>query len=265
MNDRRLVVLAVLTAIGGTAILGSASAGTLEPAAPPAPTERRDINHARALAGAITVGDSPGYPVSILDPGSYVLTGDLDVPADTAGIVINTHNVSIDLNGFSIKSAGGIAGDGISLGTSENVKIKNGTVLGFGGDGVSSDPQAAYARIVAVTTVSNSGSGLRLRGDSSVVERCVASMNGEYGIWVTNNIYVMNSLAWENICAGLLGGDGSGFRANVLRANNELPGETLEQVSGLATDMGNNYCHDMVSAPGAPCPAAAASAPCPPE
>jgi hypothetical protein len=40
---------------------------------------RIEINQAKALAGGVTPGDTPGFPVSITVGGSYVLTSDLDV------------------------------------------------------------------------------------------------------------------------------------------------------------------------------------------
>jgi hypothetical protein len=56
------------------------------------------INQARALAGGVTPGDAPGFPVIINAPGSYRLTGDLTVPdANIYGIFIDASFVQIDL------------------------------------------------------------------------------------------------------------------------------------------------------------------------
>lgn len=61
------------------------------------------INQANALAGNVTPGDTAGFPVTISQPGSYRLSGNLTVPdANTNAIEIASNNVSIDLNGFSI-------------------------------------------------------------------------------------------------------------------------------------------------------------------
>ena len=35
-----------------------------------------DINQARALAGGVTPGDTPGFPVTVSQSGSYRLTGE---------------------------------------------------------------------------------------------------------------------------------------------------------------------------------------------
>src|SRR5713226_8937081 len=61
------------------------------------------IDQSRALAGNVTPGDLPGFPVTIYLPGSYRLSGNLTVPdANTTAILITASNVALDLNGFSI-------------------------------------------------------------------------------------------------------------------------------------------------------------------
>src|SRR5208283_2371136 len=66
------------------------------------------IDQNRALAGGITPGDTPGFPVTISQTGSYRLTGNLTVPdVNTGGIVVTADHVTIDLNGFSIIGPGG--------------------------------------------------------------------------------------------------------------------------------------------------------------
>ncbi len=37
-----------------------------------------EINQASALAGGVTPGDSPGFPIHLNNSGAYRLTGDLD-------------------------------------------------------------------------------------------------------------------------------------------------------------------------------------------
>ena len=62
-----------------------------------------EINQARALAGGVTPGDVPGFPVTIDASGSYRLTGDLTAPdLDTTAIGVTADDVTIDLNGFAI-------------------------------------------------------------------------------------------------------------------------------------------------------------------
>src|SRR2546423_2519484 len=63
------------------------------------------IDQNRALAGNVTPGDTAGFPISITQPGSYRLSGNLTVPVSTNGIEILTSNVTIDLNGFSLSGS----------------------------------------------------------------------------------------------------------------------------------------------------------------
>src|SRR5438552_9500675 len=61
------------------------------------------IDQNRALAGGVTPGDTPGFPVTLSLPGSYRLTGNLTVPnANTTAIQIAANYVTVDLNGFTI-------------------------------------------------------------------------------------------------------------------------------------------------------------------
>src|SRR5947199_9680744 len=74
------------------------------------------INQSAALAGNVTPGDTPGFPVTISVPGSYKLSGNLTVPdANTDAIVIASSDVTFDLNGFSIIGPVVCSGVGASL------------------------------------------------------------------------------------------------------------------------------------------------------
>ena len=61
-----------------------------------------EINQTAALAGGVTPADTPGFPVTLSQPGSYVLTSNLVVSTEVIGIDVTADNVSIDLNGFSL-------------------------------------------------------------------------------------------------------------------------------------------------------------------
>ena len=54
------------------------------------------------LINQSTVMAAGGFPFSILQPGSYKLSGSLQVPAETTGIQIFASGVTLDLNGFSL-------------------------------------------------------------------------------------------------------------------------------------------------------------------
>jgi hypothetical protein len=118
---------------------------------------RVEISAAAALAGGVTPGDAPGFPIVLDRSGSYVLTEDIAVPAGMGGIVISAGDVSLDLAGFSLRgpatcavsncpssSARGIV---VAPASFSGTVIENGSVSGFGAECVLSGPSARIERI----------------------------------------------------------------------------------------------------------------------
>jgi hypothetical protein len=65
------------------------------------------IDQDLALAGGVTPGDQPGFPVTITRAGSYHLSGNLRVSMPNVHVVeIAADNVALDLNGFTIQGPG---------------------------------------------------------------------------------------------------------------------------------------------------------------
>jgi hypothetical protein len=112
------------------------------------------IDQIGALAGRISPGDAPGFPITLNRGGHYRLSGDLRVPANTSGIVITAPNVTLDLSNHSVSGPVTCSHDKLTLevrcdaasrfsaivgvssvGTACAV-IRNGTVQGFAGLGV---------------------------------------------------------------------------------------------------------------------------------
>ncbi len=101
-----------------------------------------EINQARALAGSVTPGDLPGFPVTISQPGSYRLTGNLVLTSLTGPVCgptrfggssvcvidVESGNVSLDLNGFEIVSGVGA----VFAGDEPNTTVMNGTIRSGG-------------------------------------------------------------------------------------------------------------------------------------
>ncbi len=74
------------------------------------------------------------YPIQISVPGCYEVTRDLSTAGSghVGGVIeILSNNVSIDLNGFTIETVGGILAAGAIYSTGfSNIEIRNGTVSG---------------------------------------------------------------------------------------------------------------------------------------
>lgn len=185
-------------------------------------------------------GDSPGFPVTINAPGSYRLTGDLDLrnetsPASTDAIVISAPDVRLDLAGFRIigevtctgtpvtdclPDAG--FGSGVEVTTgSHGVWIGNGQIVGVGGRGINCFGDSR-CHIEDVTVRENGAGGVfagtGVEADYSRVERVRAIRNGLFGI-NTRGI-VIDSHAFGNATDGIFNTDGLVERSQ-LRANGD--------------------------------------------
>jgi hypothetical protein len=184
------------------------------------------IEPGRVGRGGITPGDAPGFPITISQPGSYRLAGNLTVSdMFTTAIEITADNVTLDLNGFSIigpnactpnptlcthSSGGGVGihAGSFSVGTTapNGVRVINGTVRGMGFHGV------------------------RLMGDGTTVERVYTHSNGGPGI-VVGDGSVIDSFAVLNGGSGIIG---TIVRGNISK-NNQSTGIFLRGPGGVAT------------------------------
>jgi hypothetical protein len=162
-----------------------------------------NISQAKALAGNVTPGDAPGFPVTISQPGSYKLTGNLTVadPA-VAAIHITSPHVTLDLGGFLVQGPNQCSGSGNTLNcTSEGyagprgdgvlvslpigehgarVHLGNGSIAGFYGSGVSGGTTGG--RPVDVSRVRVSGNGLHGITNASGVTESSISRNRVDGL-----------------------------------------------------------------------------------
>ena len=204
------------------------------------------INQNAALAGNVTPGDTPGFPVVITVPGSYRLSGNLTVPdADTVGIEINAENVTIDLNGFSINGPTVCSGFPVTscsplgfgrgiLSTKANTTVMNGKINGMGSAGIQ-----ITGRIERVDVSNNGNSGIF---GAALVISCTAFSNFPDGI--NTNGSVINSLAFGNQRNGitLFNGVGTNNQANlngrdgIAGSRTTLTGNTAIGNGGIGID-----------------------------
>jgi hypothetical protein len=239
------------------------------------------INQTRALAGNVTAGDTPGFPVSINTPGYFVLTSNLTVPdANTTAIQINADNVTIDLNGFAILGptvcptdgftvAGPCAPTGTGWGIDDyssvvngrlNTRVINGTVNGMGAYGM---VLGRNSRVTGVNITSNGADGIYslggvvsdvlMRGNggngvttsSVVMTNSRALFNRGVGVYASSPSLVTDCVLYTNGAVGLLTVSGTRYTNNLFESNNG--GNANPQVSS-GTQAGTNTCG------GAACP-----------
>jgi len=181
---------------------------------------------AYGVDGQIKIAQTAGttFPITINEPGSYVLTSNLMVTTGNA-ININADNVTLDLNGHGIYGPGTGTGYGISAVNRYNITIKNGIVRGFyfgiyldnddnhqgaghrieGIQASNNGSCGIYARYSTVTNcTANNNAGRGIYAPYSTVTNCTANNNGDDGIYASRST-VTNCTAYNNgddgICA----------------------------------------------------------------
>src|SRR3712207_5840058 len=114
---RSTILLLAFCVITSPSVLGQG------PLAPPPGTPAPTMKSLEQIEPRTPIS---ALPITITQPGSYYLTGNL-TGAD--GIRVSASNVTIDLNGFTIQGTGGATSVGIYRTTTQtNITVKNGTV-----------------------------------------------------------------------------------------------------------------------------------------
>jgi hypothetical protein len=164
------------------------------------------IDQNRALAGSVTPGDAPGFPVTLTLPGSYRLSGNLTVPEGAlSGIVIAADGVTLDLNGFQLAGSNGTGGGIVDLGFRRGIVVRNGSVTNFG-TGIQLDASSG-TEVAQIRAFGNSGLGIN-PGFHSIVTDNVASGN-LVGIFAIGSRVARGNTVFQNSSAGLQVGGGT--------------------------------------------------------
>jgi hypothetical protein len=197
--------------------------GPLNPPFAPAPSMKSlDQIEARTPIPASPAVPIAGPHFTITQPGSYYLTGNIEV-ASGNGIEITASDVSLDLNGFALISktvVNPVDGNAISLiGNINNIHIKNGHIIG-GTERNFTGPrlwQASFFRKgwrVGITDglgaisngISLSDLGIRacaqqgvlfFSGTTSMIQKVTATGNGGSEIFVSKSV-ISESGAFAN-------------------------------------------------------------------
>ena len=177
-----------------------------------------EINQAKALAGGVTPGDAPGFPVTLTQEGSYRLTGNLSVAGPSSAIVITMWNLSLDLGGFTVSGPNTCTGypttgcnvvggePGIwANGDAHHVRVENGVVRSFNGRGVYLQGASSTAENLRVLT--NGGDGISMDGAGRVID-CISLANYDLGVLIFNDGLVESSEARANRKTGIHLGEG---------------------------------------------------------
>jgi hypothetical protein len=208
------------------------------------------INQTNAIMGGVTPTDTPGFPVTIGQPGSYRLSSNLVVPdQNTTAVVILADGVTLDLNGFSIIGptvcnghafkpttsraplpSSPDSGIGIIVGLFDGVSISNGTIRGMGSNGIAVG--GSGVRIDRVNAIANGGNGIVTNG---ITTNCTALFNLSFGISFGGT--ALGDVAQANGSDGITG---TGVAKNNQASNNGHDGIAVRGVIADNLASGNS-------------------------
>ncbi|MCG8457412.1 MAG: hypothetical protein MI919_14145, partial [Holophagales bacterium] len=150
--------------------------------------------------------------IDITEPGHYYLIGNLSNQVNNGdGITIDSDNVTIDMNGYTLYGelfSGVNSDDGIVvLGSQTNIKIYNGAVVGWGGDGINA-LNADFSIFKDLHVSLNEGDGL-VTDFNCLMERVTAFSNGLDGIEGDDGSVIIDCTAGQNDDNGIQLSEGS--------------------------------------------------------
>ena len=184
------------------------------------------ITQADALAGNVTPGDDPGFPVTLSVSGSYRFASNLLVNTASTGIRVTAPEVTIDLAGFRMAGSG-VAFSAI-IATQRALTVKNGTIRGFSA-GINAF--SADALTVKRMRIVDNQSAVLAR-DFASVSLSNFSRNAFNGIECKNFCRVENSIVAGNGFTGV-----QPFGTGILVLGNTLSGNGSR---GVAASVGGS-------------------------
>lgn len=153
-----------------------------------------------------------GCKYLISAPGSYYLRRNITMSTNgLGGISIQASDVTLDLNGFELAPGPTTTGtgDGISGDIGSNKKcivIRNGSIRGWGLEGIDLHNTATFSGIIEnIRVCNNAGIGIGA-GESYIVRNCTATGNGA-GIYVSPGSALIDCTSYNN--------NGDGFFLNI--------------------------------------------------
>jgi hypothetical protein len=202
-TTRRILTASLLLSAAGLALAGPLS----PPSGPVASTYKTltEVEPRRIVNSANTPGDADSV-FRISEPGSYYLENNILVQlAGRHGIEIASGGVTLDLNGFNVRTISAAPGAIRSVGAIRGVTVRNGSVTIPSGAGAlpgGLDLGSASECMVESVTVLGGTQGIQVGGDS-IVRNCVAALVAGNGINAGNASIITNCVARDNTNVGI--------------------------------------------------------------
>ncbi len=208
MKLNHSVLSAAALALAGAALV----AGPLTPPGGPVASTYKTLNEIepRIPVGPTTTPGDADSVYRISQPGSYYLTGDVVGQSGKDGIEIAAENITLDLNGFTLRGVpGSKAGIDANETPSPYCTIKNGHVQGWGQDGLLGNLVGAWV-ITDVKFRNNSGNGMTINS-GTVCTRCYFTGNSLSGCGTSNHVEFHQCFGSQNGQHGFAAGSDSQF------------------------------------------------------
>jgi hypothetical protein len=205
------------------------------------------------VAGQAGVTVAPTGEITITARGSYYLTGNLTTTGTTSCINVGSHNVTLDLNGFTIsRTTGtetGTAGILIAGAAGQKVMIRNGFIVGGGiaaGFAAAIDTTDGFSGGVHVENVhcAKVRSGIILNYDEArnSVRNCSVETSGGEGI---RSEVVSDCTVRDTVGTGIFGQSVS--NCHVVQSSSTYAGSAIDYNNGAGSVVTNCYAISYAS------------------
>lgn len=171
-------------------------------------------------------------PETIDQPATVVLAGSLIGVPNFDGITIATNDVTIDLAGHALAGVPGSRNGITVFGNRTNLVIRNGTLRGWGADGV--DANSSYNSQFLELRASGNGTNGIQAGNGAVIRSCTARGNVAAGITTISGSTISDCTASENQRDGIVASTGSAVRGCAAYNNG---------FNGIAASSGSTVIH----------------------
>jgi hypothetical protein len=222
----------VVLVFGKSAMCGDLTppAGPVSPT--PGPEPRTAVNAAN------TPGDIDST-FRIAQPGSYYLEGNVTAATGKSGIAIESSNVTLDLNGFTVFGVAG-ASSGIRATSLCSITVRNGVVRDFPLTGITllSSADALLEQVHCT----NNGTGFSGGGESIVIRGCTAVNNDGVGFNCGQGTVIEGTTSRSNASHGYVLSPGTAI-VGCSASNNE--GDGIRMLGGGVVDRCAVYLNDL--------------------
>lgn len=192
------------------------------------------FNQADAVAGNVTPGDAPGFPVTISVSGSYRLGSNILVATAVNAVDVSAPEVSIDLAGFRIAGSG-VGRNGITS-FQRALTVRNGSVRGFTLDGVRTIGGTLLVEDMRI--MANGRAGVNEDSPAtadSIVRRNIITANN-FGVLCKKQCFIEANLVSNNDNVGVsIEAGGGAILGNTISLNG-----TYGVNAHASTGLGNN-------------------------